>query len=153
MKILRLYVQTEDPSEKLKSLVNFIVKAYAPAVFDIVQNPGLEYGAYHYFNYVKRAKECLSAEDWDFVSKYFVINDYFAHPENVLLSMLTDEAQPELRKRAANIINTIKAQEKPDGVRLFIKPEVDWKAKSYEQLVKDVIPEVVAYQRNKRAKL
>ena len=64
-------------------------------------------------------------------------NSYFAHPEIVLLSMLTDEAKPGLRKKEANIIKSIG---KPTGVRDFIKPTVNWKAKSYKYLVKDLSP-------------
>ena len=64
-------------------------------------------------------------------------NSYFAHPEIVLLSMLTDEAKPGLRKKEANIIKSIG---KPTGVQDFIKPTVNWKAKSYKYLVKDLSP-------------
>ena len=63
-------------------------------------------------------------------------NSYWAHHENVLLSMLTDEDNQALRKRVAKIINHLKAKGKPTTIRQFTKPEVSWKAKTYDKLVK-----------------
>ena len=68
-------------------------------------------------------------------------NSYFAHPENVLISMLTDVENEELRKKAAHIIKKVKASGPFDGVRIFVKPKVDWKAKSYDQISEDQKPE------------
>ena len=63
-------------------------------------------------------------------------NSYWAHHENVLLSMLTDEDNQALRKRVAKIINNLKAKGKPTKIRQFTKPEVSWKANTYDKMVK-----------------
>ena len=141
-RILRLYCSDPKPSLELKMLVRFLIDVYCPAWFDVVQNPSFLDGPriFHRlgvsldaFPFKVQARQVMEASiDW---------NSYFAHPENVLLSMLTDQAKPELRMRAANFIRSIKINGKPAGVRDFIKPKVNWKAKSYEQLIKDLKPE------------
>ena len=142
-RILRLYCTFEKPSKELTLLIRFVVDVYSPTWFDVVQNPSFLEGPRIFhglvasldafpFSAKKQRKAMEDSINW---------NSYCAHPENVLLGMLTDEAKPELRKRAAKIINSLKAKEKPTGVRSFIKPKVDWKAESYEQLVKDLDPE------------
>ena len=66
-------------------------------------------------------------------------HSYYAHHENVLISMLTDEARPGLRRKAAKIINALNTEGPPAClVREFHKPEVDWKVKSYDKLINDL---------------
>ena len=141
-RILRLYCSDPNPCAELKLLVRFLIDVYSPAWFNVVQNPSFLDGSriFHRlvvsleaFPFKVAHKEIIEASiNW---------NSYFAHPENVLLSMLTDETKPKLRKKAANIIKSIKAQGKPSDVREFIKHEMDWKAKCYQYLVKDLSPE------------
>ena len=101
-RILRLYCTFEKPSKELTLLVRFVVDVYSPTWFDVVQNPrifhGLVASLYAFpFSAKKQRKAMEDSINW---------NSYCAHPENVLLGMLTDEAKPELRKRAAKIINS-----------------------------------------------
>ena len=49
-----LHTDSRTFLKDLKTLVNLILKSYGPAVFEIVANPGLEYGSYHFYNYMKR---------------------------------------------------------------------------------------------------
>ena len=58
----------------------------------------------------------FKVEQKEIIESFIDWNSYFAHPKNVLLCMLTDEAKPKLRKKAANIIKSIKAQGKPSDV-------------------------------------
>ncbi len=56
--------------------------------------------------------------------------------------MLTDEASVRLRRKAADVIKALNAEGPPDClVREFIKPEVDWKVKSYDKLISRVAVE------------
>ena len=55
--------------------------------------------------------------------------------------MLTDVENEQLRKKAARIIKSLKASEQLAGICIFVKPKVDWKAKSYDQISEDQKPE------------
>ena len=116
-RILRLYCSDPNPCAELKLLVMFLIDIYSPAWFDVVQNPSVLNGSRIFHRLV------ISLEAFPFKVAHKEIikasinwNSYFAHPENVLLSMLTDEAKPKLRKKAANIIKSIKAQGEPSDV-------------------------------------
>ncbi len=53
-----------------------------------------------------------------------------------------DEASVRLRRKAADVIKALNAEGPPDClVREFIKPEVDWKVKSYDKLISRVAVE------------
>ena len=73
-RVLALYIRTETPSENLVALVKYILEAYGPSVFDVVLYPQVYNGTYHFFNYAKNAKSCLSEELWAKVSKNFARN-------------------------------------------------------------------------------
>ena len=111
---------------------------YIPEWFDVVQNPSFLDGPKIFHRLVVSLDTfAFRVEQKTIMEASINWNSYFAHPEIVLLSMLTDEAKPGLRKKEANIIKSIG---KPTGVRDFIKPTVNWKAKSYKYLVKDLSP-------------
>jgi hypothetical protein len=64
-------------------------------------------------------------------------NGYYAHPENMLVSMATDR-RPTIRKKAADLIIAARqrqAQEEPGPVRHFIVPQINFDAKDYTEMV------------------
>ena len=107
-------------------LILVLLKAIAPAIFDAVQNPGLEYGPYHYFKYAKNAMACLSAAHWEIVKKYFINNSYFAHPENLLFGLfICPLSSQEVKQKALDLIMQFRrvfSKSKRKTVRKFIKP-------------------------------
>ena len=117
-------------------VIGHCFKAYARSFFDILQHPELENGTFHYWEFLKRCQECLSDEHWEFVSKTFVNNSYFLHPENLLycgaLSKFTDDfTRTECVEK---IIETkiAKKKSKAKFVRKFFKPvrkEINFGAK------------------------
>ena len=86
IRILRLYLQTEDPSNELVILVNFIMKAYGPTLYSVHLKPEVWFGSCHFFNYLKWAQEALSRQNFDLVFPSFVRNGCFGHPENLLVA-------------------------------------------------------------------
>lgn len=56
-------------------------------------------------------------------------NPYFAHPENIVLTMLTDENKA-IRESAVNSILAARASKKV-GFCTFVKPKIDFTAKNY----------------------
>ena len=55
-RVCGLYIREEQPSDALKTMVEFTSQAYAPTHFDVFLNPGFENASFHYLNYIKRSK-------------------------------------------------------------------------------------------------
>ena len=95
-------------------------KAYAPACFNIVLKPEFINGTFHFFNYLKNAKACLSPAHFKICLKYFLINSYFAHPENLLLcALLSPLSSANEKDRALELILQIRSMERSNEVRKF----------------------------------
>ena len=97
-RILRLYVSTEDPTDNLRSLAKFVMEVYAPMWFLIKSNPYVEFGPRH----ICTALSLIRKQPEEIARVVFPVlqrNSYFAHSDNILLSMLTDE-KPQIRELA-----------------------------------------------------
>jgi hypothetical protein len=60
-------------------------------------------------------------------------NAFFAHPENVLLSMLADN--DDIRNIAIERISTARCRTQPNTVRQFVIPIINLNASSYVDMV------------------
>ena len=120
-----------------------MIDIYAPCWFDVVQNQSFLDGPriFHRLVASLNASKDFKAKERKVLEDCINWNSYMAHPENVLISMLTNVEHLELRKKAARIINAVKARGPREGVRIFVKPKVDWKAESYDQISEDQKPE------------
>ena len=162
--VLRYYVSQRKPSKALQKLVKYIVRVYVPNWFLIIKKQSLaegplilarivanlqelaEEGFFATSNeYVHpkdaRKKEKRIVSELDLMKNCVNDNAYFAHPENVLLSMVVDLDHPEYRQLARKTILAVREANKGRrGLRHFKPPEVDWeKVKAYP----DFIPEFV----------
>src|SRR6218665_2591838 len=97
-RILRLYISKENPDKHLVTLVNYIVKMYAPLWFEIKSKPSCIGGSRHLFHVIHYSRY-LSTELKRIVDPVRQRNSYFAHPENLLIAMATDE-RPHIRQLA-----------------------------------------------------
>ena len=88
--MLRLYVATENPSNKMKLIVVYIMKVYVPMWFTIKGNSASEIGALNMFKTIESSRE-MDETVQDIVFPVIQRNAFFAHPENVLLSIINDE--------------------------------------------------------------
>lgn len=95
-RILRLYVSTEEPSENLKTLATFVVKVYAPSWFLIKNKPSCKDGTRHLFIIIK-ASRYLPETLKKIIDPVIQRNGYFAHPEGILLAMITDDKKNMLQ--------------------------------------------------------
>lgn len=116
-RILRLYVSTANPSDQLKELVVFIVRVYAAMWFEIKMKPSCKDGGRHVFETIKKSRY-LKKDLHRVVDPVVQRNGYFAHPENLLLSMLTD-ARPHIRELGVRRIMKARKEAKPGEVRVF----------------------------------
>lgn len=133
---MRVYIGTKRPSAVLKNITVVIMKVYVPMWFRIKKDWQCTEGARHVFESIQRAKEVPKAYR-DVMHKYIQNNAYFAHPENVLLSMVTDE-RPQVRR--LGIERIIKARQVDQGqgagsIRPFQIPKLNFKAKEYTELI------------------
>ncbi|KAL4718111.1 hypothetical protein ACJJTC_005692 [Scirpophaga incertulas] len=101
-RLLRLYVATENPTSALVTLTTFIVKVYAPSWFAIKSKPSCKDGSRHLFNIIYSSRY-LPDDLKGIVDTVIQRNAYFAHAENVLLAMITDERK-HIRELAARRI-------------------------------------------------
>lgn len=89
-RVLRLYIFQNKPSNKIKILVRYIVTIYALVWFDIKKKPYVIHGPGHLFIVVQTTRHF--AEDLlKIIDPVIQKNAFFAHPENLLLKMATDE--------------------------------------------------------------
>lgn len=131
-RILRLYVSTESPSEKLVTLATYVVKAYAPTWFAIKSHPSCKDGARHLFKLITTTRY-LPTELKAIIDPVIQRNSYFAHPENLLLAMLTDNESHIRELAARRILKARTIQE--NGLRLFQIPALKFDASSYTDLI------------------
>lgn len=131
-RMLRLYVSTLNPNEKLKNLVEVVMKVYAPVWFAIRKNPDCYMGAKHVF-LRRKLLRCSKKEVTNVIDQVISRNAFFAHCENILLAMMTDE-DIEFRIRALRIIRNCRSKPEID-VRVFRVPKINFQASEYTELI------------------
>lgn len=123
-RMLRLYISSENPSLKLISLVHFIQNVYVPSLFWIKCFPDWTDGARHLFRILSFARS-LPKEVFNVVNARVLYNSYFAHSENLLLSMISDP-DIEIRrygyKQILQARSTNMTRDLVSDVRVFKKP-------------------------------
>ena len=106
--ILRLYVSTRNPTKKLNAVVNIIIRLYAIMWFQIKSHPKAVDGPKNLFMMVELVRQ-FPQPDQVFLKRKIQNNAYFAHSENILLTMLTDTDEA-IRHRAVDLIQKIRAK-------------------------------------------
>lgn len=135
--ILRYYMSQENPSENLKILAKYIVTIYAPVWFRIKWKSSVVHGPKHFFMLLKLIQENMPMNLHTRLISVLSRNAYFAHTENILLSMLVDENQ-SVRERAVNLIIEVRRhtkQTEPEQIRKFKKPNLVLNAQVYYEIV------------------
>lgn len=135
-RILRLYISKEKPSLTLTFLATFVVQVYGPMWFISKWKNELYEGPKIFFKYIQLIK-WLPPTPKNLVRKIIEFNSYFAHCENILLSMLVD-SQREVRKMAVDAILKIRSEnsESMTQVRTFEKPtNINYEASHYYEMI------------------
>ncbi|CAG9791202.1 unnamed protein product [Diatraea saccharalis] len=133
-RILRLYISSPKPSTNLIILAQYIVKVYAPVWFQIKTHSSCKDGSRHLWKLIESSR-FLSCALKSIIDPVIQRNAYFAHPENLLLAMLTDE-EKHIRELAARRI--LKARNSPSMGKLprtFEVPKLNFDAKCYIDLI------------------
>ena len=116
-RILRAYVSDQDPAEPLKRLVHFLVKVWAPVLILTKLNQNERYlGPYLLQIEVELARENLTEVEFKSVLNHLNENGFYAHPENILL-YLVSSSDPQEREAGVQIIQAIRRKRnKPQAV-------------------------------------
>ena len=133
-RILCLYVSTLRPSAELVIIVKFLLKVHVPQCFSIKKQKSVKDGARHFFNTI-RLSRYLSVENLKIIDAVISRNAFFALPENILLSMISDE-QISIRQDALKKIlearQTAKDNEQPTSSPL---PMINFNATHYGNMI------------------
>lgn len=127
IRMLRLYVSTDRPSHRLKLVVMFIQHVYIPMLFSIKLNPYWTYGCIHIYNMLVNSQS-LDRKTFNVVKERIQFNSFFAHSENVLMSLICDH-EKDVRRAAYQIILSTRNENDPDNqnshnLRVFKKPNI-----------------------------
>ena len=95
-RILRLYIGTLKPTDNLKTVVKYRVRLYAPVWFEIKSSPRCTEGARHLWKLMMSYCRYLTGELREIVDAVIQRNAYFAHPENILIAMISDDKPAKL---------------------------------------------------------
>ena len=130
--ILRLYAQETNPSVPHQRLVGFVLNVYAPAFFHIKINCDVTDGAKNFYLCLELARSYLTPEEQKNVGPVFS-NNYFCHPENILLAALRDPHMKNREKAVKYIINA--RTRASDSIRSFSLPKLNFHAYSHLSMI------------------
>lgn len=135
-RILRFYVTCAKPPVILKKLAEFVMKVYAPFWFLVKSQPLAIHGSRHVFKYISWIRQ-LPEDVQQILRPSIENNAYFFHPENVLLSMITDQ-DPLVRSDGYNKILSAR-NEAAVGIRQMygaqVKNFIDFESDSYYHMI------------------
>lgn len=133
IRILRLYVSSNEPSQNLIILATYVVKVYAPVWFSIKVKSACWEGPRHLWKLIFLTRY-LPKHLKDVVDPVIQRNAYFAHPENLLLAMIKDK-RPNIRKLALCRIIRTREQQRPNSIRQFKVPVLNFDAQEYYEMI------------------
>jgi hypothetical protein len=135
-----LYTRTSHPNIALTKMVTFGIQVYTVMWFRIKQHWKFTMGPRHLFHMV----ELINTQPEDVKNTALKVvqnNSYFAHPENILASMLED-ADEAIRKEAVDRIISIRKKRLANprskyarGIRFFKLPSMQWTASNYTKMI------------------
>ena len=131
-RIVRFYVSTSQPSPALIDLVQYIMSAYVPVWFQIKSNSNLANGARHFFTLLN-CSQSMTQRVRDVVNRVLQRNEFFAHPENILISILMNE-QEHVRELAWRRVLKCRSSS-PLERRKFVVPKVLFDAEHYYEMI------------------
>lgn len=132
-RMLRLYVSTQNPSESLITLSEFIMKVYAPTWFEVKTSPWVKDAPKHLLGMIKKSAY-LPKHLKEIVHNVIQRNGFFAHSENILLAML-QENRKHIRELAIRRIMKARKNQHHSNLRKFEVPKLNFEAEEYFDLI------------------
>lgn len=132
-RLLRVYVATDNPSDNLKVLARYIIKVYVPMYFNVKYFNSAVYGSALLGKFIQWT-QYLPDNLRNIVNRVIQNNSYFAHSENVLLSMLFDDRK-DIRKLALQKILKCRDECETSGLRVYVKPTINFDCTDYVHMI------------------
>ena len=106
-RLCRYYISLQKPTKELRIIVEFCILVYFPMWFQIKYHHRFTDGANNYHLMIKTVSQFPHKKYRDIALSNVLRNSYWAHHENILISMLADH-DPTVRNRAVNRILIIR---------------------------------------------
>ncbi|KAK0069077.1 hypothetical protein Bpfe_001259 [Biomphalaria pfeifferi] len=140
-RILRVYISQQNPTHSLQMLATYIMQVYAPVWFAIKSKPSCVDGTKHIWLTVNLSRS-LPTEVKNIIDPVIQRNAYFAHPENLLIAMVTDDRDHIKQLGLRRILKA--RQEQKTGIRKFCIPRLNFDSTDYVDLINWQEAEVTA---------
>lgn len=132
-RVLRLFIGVKNPSENLIQIVHFIMKSYMPTWFDIKISKHFTDGPKHVFKAIQTTRY-LPEDLIKVINPVIQRNAYFAHLENLLLTMILDERY-HIRELGYRRILKGRQSAKKKKIRVFVPPKINFEARDYTEII------------------
>ena len=136
-RILRLYVALDYPTEELSHLVIYVVRVFAPLWFTIKGKPSCQDGARHVFQLIRKSRY-LTQDLKNIVDPVIQRNSFFTHPENLLISMITDDRKHICELGIRRILKArhhLQSFSTGQAVRQFQLPRLNFASEDYTEMI------------------
>lgn len=133
-RLLRLYVTTNNPTENLKILANYIIKVYTPMHFNVKYYSSAAYGSTLLFKFITWTR-FLPPNLLGVVNTVIQDNPYFAHSENILLSMLFDDRMEKRNIAIKKILHYRRDIVDPTELRVYKKSLINFNCTEYTNMI------------------
>jgi hypothetical protein len=133
-RVLRLYIATVEPSDTLKIVAEFIMRVYAPMWFLIKSKPSCKDGPKHLWMTIHKSRY-LQKNLRDIIDPVIQRNGFFGHPENLLLSMITDDRKHVRELGVRRIMRARANVQLQHHIRVFEVPPLNFDARDYIELI------------------
>ena len=109
------------------------MNVYAPIWFNIKKNPSCVEGGRHLWKLLS-ASRCMELKYRKIIDPVLQRNAWFAHPENLLLSMIFDD-NPDMRTFGWRRNLKARTSSSPNAIREFTVPEINVNAANYVDMI------------------
>ena len=129
------YTRTRRPTKRLQRLAHVVVNLYFPGWFRFKSRQHIQDGSRNFFYLIELTRD-LDPKDCEIAQATLQNNAFWAHGENITVSMLGDDRE-EVRRQAVLWIKRAREEfSAEDHPRQFVKPEVNFGAKDYTEMIK-----------------
>lgn len=133
-RLLRLYVTTNTPSTNLKTLAVYIITVYVPMYFNVKFYNSVVYGSALLLKFIRWTRY-LQPNLRNIVDGVIKNNSYYAHPENILLTMLFDDRKAIRDRAIKKILHYREKFYDPTKLRVYKKYILNFDATDYVNMV------------------
>ena len=135
VRIRCVYTRTKKPSKALLRLVKVVLCLYFPGWFQYRHHSHIQDGSRNFYYLVELTHDLPEATDCQTAQEVLNRNSFWAHPENIVLSMMGDEDR-EIRRQAVTWVKRARQEFDPAShPRQFLPPQVDFTANNYTKMV------------------